>query len=82
MLLHSCALSSVLASLMRHFRASLASLPLLGQPLARQPLGTWSPDVALPDAAETMRDGLEQRQWRRLQVWGPTEGSCNARGEG
>lgn len=30
---------------MRHFRASLASLPLLAEPLGTLPLGTWSPTV-------------------------------------
>ncbi|EFJ45435.1 hypothetical protein VOLCADRAFT_63727 [Volvox carteri f. nagariensis] len=44
--LHLATLSGVLACLMRHFRASLASLPLLSQPLGSLPLGTWSPDAA------------------------------------
>lgn len=42
--LHVTSLSGVLASLMRHFRASWSSLPLLAQPLASMPLGSWSPD--------------------------------------
>jgi hypothetical protein len=42
--LHIATLSGVLACLMRHFRASLASLPLLQQPLASMPIGSWSPD--------------------------------------
>lgn len=33
---------------MRHFRASLASLPLLAEPLGRLPLGTWFPNVEFP----------------------------------
>mmetsp|Transcript_1261 Transcript_1261/g.3771 ORF Transcript_1261/g.3771 Transcript_1261/m.3771 type:complete len:585 (+) Transcript_1261:304-2058(+) len=43
-LLTVATLGGVLACLLRHFRASLASLPLLGQPLGRLPLGTWSAD--------------------------------------
>lgn len=42
--LYIASLGGVLACLMRHFRASLASLPLLAQPLATLPLGTWAPD--------------------------------------
>jgi hypothetical protein len=42
--LHIATLSGVLTCLMRHFRASLASLPLLAQPLGTLPLGTWAPD--------------------------------------
>jgi hypothetical protein len=43
--LHIATLSGVLTCLMRHFRASLASLPLLAQPLGALPLGTWAPDT-------------------------------------
>ena len=32
---------------MRHFRASLASLPLLGQAIGSLPIGTWSPNSSL-----------------------------------
>lgn len=42
--LHAATLSGVLGCLMRHFRASLASLPLLAQPLHAVYVGTWSPD--------------------------------------
>jgi hypothetical protein len=42
--LHIATLSGVLNCLMRHFRASLASLPLLAQPLGQLPIGTWAPD--------------------------------------
>ena len=31
---------------MRHFRASLASLPLLAQPIGALPVGTWSAGLA------------------------------------
>ena len=47
-LLHIATISGVLASLMRHFRASLSSLPLLGQAISNLPIGTWSPDAELP----------------------------------
>ena len=43
-MLHTATISGVLATLMRHFRASLNSLPLLGQPLGALPVGTWSPN--------------------------------------
>jgi hypothetical protein len=49
-------LSGVLACLMRHFRASLASLPLLAQPIGTLPIGSWSPDCvpAQQDIAGTV----------------------------
>lgn len=40
-LLHVATLSGVLACLMRHFRASLASLPLLNAQISEVPLGAW-----------------------------------------
>lgn len=46
-LLHIATISGVLGALMRHFRASLASLPLLGQAIGSLPIGTWSPDSSL-----------------------------------
>ncbi|GIL65126.1 hypothetical protein Vafri_18936 [Volvox africanus] len=64
--LHLATLSGVLACLMRHFRASLASLPLLSQPLGSLPLGTWSPDAAVAQA-DFLPDSKERRQWRKLQ---------------
>lgn len=48
-LLHIATISGVLASLMRHFRASLSSLPLLSQPISNLPIGSWSPDAQLPN---------------------------------
>lgn len=45
--LHTATIAGVLACLMRHFRASLASLPLLAQPLSALPIGTWSPTSSL-----------------------------------
>ena len=47
-LLHIATISGVLATLMRHFRASLSSLPLLGQAISNLPIGTWAPDAELP----------------------------------
>ena len=44
-------MSGMLACLLRHFRASLASLPLLSQPIGALPLGTWSPDTPQGRAA-------------------------------
>ena len=66
-MLHLATLSGVLACLMRHFRASLASLPLLSQPLGSLPLGTWSPDAAVAHT-DFLPDSKERRQWRKLQV--------------
>lgn len=45
----------VLACLMRHFRASLASLPLLAQPVSALPIGTWAPTSGL--AAQIAAEG-------------------------
>lgn len=56
-LLHIATLSGVLACIMRHFRASLASLPLLAQPLSAVPVGTYAPDS---------RVAQQQAQVRRL----------------
>ena len=52
--LHMATLSGIMACLMRHFRASLASLPLLAQPLGLLPIGTWSPSCqGLAELQET-----------------------------
>ena len=56
--LHVTSLSGVLASLMRHFRASLASLPLLAQPLASMPLGSWSPDSPIGRQGQALSPGV------------------------
>ena len=42
-LLHVATFGSVIACLLRHFRTSLASLPLISQPVGNLPIGTWSP---------------------------------------
>ena len=44
--LHVATLGGVLACLLRHFRASLASLPLLARPIGGLALGTWSEAAA------------------------------------
>lgn len=76
-MLHLATLSGVLACLMRHFRASLASLPLLSQPLGSLPLGTWSPDAAVAHS-DFLPDSKERRQWRKLQVGVRSMGECTA----
>mmetsp|Transcript_25163 Transcript_25163/g.44873 ORF Transcript_25163/g.44873 Transcript_25163/m.44873 type:complete len:551 (-) Transcript_25163:58-1710(-) len=50
-LLHIATVSGVLACLLRHFRASLSSLPLLSHPLGTLPLGTWvgTPEVGVEE---------------------------------
>ncbi|GAX76328.1 hypothetical protein CEUSTIGMA_g3774.t1 [Chlamydomonas eustigma] len=65
-MLHTATLSGILACLMRHFRASLASLPLLSQTLGSLPLGTWSPDAGVAHA-DVLPDSKKRRQWRKLQ---------------
>jgi CBS domain-containing protein len=69
--LHTASLAGVLACLMRHFRASLASLPLLAQPLHSLPVGTWNPEspVALQTTgAEEVQPAIDgvQRRGRRI----------------
>ncbi len=65
--LHLATLSAVLACLMRHFRASLASLPLLAQPLVSLPVGTWAPDAPAAMQADMLPDAKDtRRQWRRI----------------
>jgi len=58
--LHIATISGVLACLMRHFRASFASLPLLSQPLGSMPIGTWSPDSPIGQQG-TQAHGTEVR---------------------
>lgn len=71
-LLHIATISGVLASLMRHFRASLSSLPLLAQPVGNLPIGTWAPIAQLPhlegnfaevQAMPTLKNAQEARAW-------------------
>ncbi|KAK9791564.1 hypothetical protein WJX73_004531 [Symbiochloris irregularis] len=67
-LLHIATISGVLACLMRHFRASLASLPLLAQPISALPLGTWCPHSSThlhTHSASTQ--GLERRDKHRVR---------------
>lgn len=73
--LHIATLSGVLACLMRHFRASLASLPLLSQPLGHLPLGTWAPDSSggLTQSHADLANGREHgKQVRPLHTVHPS----------
>ncbi len=73
-LLHIATISGALACLMRHFRASLASLPLLAQPISALPVGTWSPDsphAAAEPAANGTPPGAERRDWRKARARPP-----------
>ncbi|KAK9839636.1 hypothetical protein WJX81_002159 [Elliptochloris bilobata] len=69
-LLHIATISGALACLMRHFRASLASLPLLAQPISALPVGTWSPNslhAQAEPAANGTPQGSERRDWRKVR---------------
>jgi hypothetical protein len=75
--LHTATISGVLACLMRHFRASLASLPLLAQPLSALPIGTWAPTSSLAAGIELeeQQRALQVGGWvvaGRASVWGPS----------
>lgn len=60
-------LSGIVACLMRHFRASLASLPLLAEPLSSLPIGTWSPDSKITKQdALSASSGMERRDRRKI----------------
>ena len=56
--LHNATLGGVMACLLRHFRSSLALLPLLAQPLESLPLGTWSPDSEVAQKLSQSEDIL------------------------
>ena len=78
-LLHIATISGALACLMRHFRASLASLPLLAQPISALPVGTWSPDS--PHAqAEPAANGAPQA--RTLWALAGSQGGARVRTAG
>ena len=66
-LLHIATISGVLATLMRHFRASLSSLPLLNQPVANLPMGTWSPDAQLPTLEGSYAEVIGQDTTQPIQ---------------
>ena len=51
--LHTATLGSVVACLIRHFQASISSLPFLSRPLSAIHLGTWAPTVSFDDDAST-----------------------------
>lgn len=61
-ILHIATLSGVLNCLMRHFRASLASLPLLAQPLGQLPVGTWAPEHQFSSGAPAAAAGGQQSE--------------------
>jgi len=73
-ILHTASLAGVLACLMRHFRASLASLPLLAQPLHSLPLGSWNPESPVAVQATSLEepepaiDGVERRGRRIVPI--------------
>eukprot|EP00192_Tetraselmis_astigmatica_P003438 CAMPEP_0117653972 /NCGR_PEP_ID=MMETSP0804-20121206/3489_1 /TAXON_ID=1074897 /ORGANISM="Tetraselmis astigmatica, Strain CCMP880" /LENGTH=551 /DNA_ID=CAMNT_0005460209 /DNA_START=679 /DNA_END=2334 /DNA_ORIENTATION=+ len=58
-LLHVATISGVLACLLRHFRASLSSLPLLSHPLGSLPLGSWIAGVE-EEGEETKERGAKK----------------------
>ena len=66
-LLHIATISGVLASLMRHFRASLSSLPLLAQPVGNLPMGTWSPEAQLPQLEGNFAE-VRRHSWQNART--------------
>lgn len=71
--LHIATLSGVLNCLMRHFRASLASLPLLALPLSQLPIGTWAPEQQFMSGGPfnpllSLNPGPQQQQQEQQQV--------------
>lgn len=67
-LLHVATFGSVIACLLRHFRASLASLPLLSQPVGNLPIGTWAPTSRQAQQEEgTMPEGDERQDRRHVR---------------
>jgi 5'-AMP-activated protein kinase regulatory gamma subunit len=62
--LHNATLGGILGCLLRHFRSSLALLPLLAQPLESVPLGTWSPESSV--AMNNVARGDEGRDVRKI----------------
>ncbi|KAL0043392.1 hypothetical protein WJX79_003486 [Trebouxia sp. C0005] len=67
-LLHVATFGSVIACLLRHFRASLASLPLLSQPVGNLPIGTWAPTSGQAQQEEgTMPEGDERQDRRHVR---------------
>lgn len=69
--LHSATLSGILACLIRHFRTSLASLPLFAQPLHALPIGTWCPNSQVVSVEKVQGMGIgngseDRRDHRRI----------------
>jgi 5'-AMP-activated protein kinase regulatory gamma subunit len=71
--LHVATLAGVLACLLRHFRASPASLPALARPLGELPLGTWAAGSApaAADAAAPPGGGGPRRRVAPIRVVTP-----------
>jgi len=72
--LHIATLSGVLSCLMRHFRASLASLPLLALPLSQLPIGTWAPEQ------QFLPGGGQQQQQLAAAAAGVNGGGAGSKG--
>jgi hypothetical protein len=84
--LHIATLSGVLNCLMRHFRASLASLPLLALPLSQLPIGTWAPEqqfVPGPgfNPSPPLGTGQQQQQMAAAGVNGQQQQAVVAKGQ-
>ncbi|KAL6784463.1 SNRKBG1 [Auxenochlorella protothecoides x Auxenochlorella symbiontica] len=69
--LATASLAGVLACVLRHFRASAASLPLLGRSLREVAIGTWDARGAVA-AAERGRAGAPRRRFVDLACVEPT----------
>eukprot|EP00891_Asterochloris_glomerata_P002429 jgi/Astpho2/2429/fgenesh1_pm.00044_%23_15_t len=65
-MLHIATVSGVLGCLMRHFRASLSSLPLLSVAVGSLPVGTWAEDSRY--AHEQGEERRDRRRVRRLHT--------------
>eukprot|EP00889_Picochlorum_renovo_P005327 jgi/Picre1/32357/NNA_007703.t1 len=64
--LHNATLGGVLGCLLRHFRSSLASLPLLARPLDSLPIGTWSQDSTVVVQEASNQSGTEVSMQRKV----------------
>lgn len=52
--LHTATLGGVVSCLVRHFQASISSLPFLSRPLSVLNIGTWSPEVVAPESSDVV----------------------------
>jgi hypothetical protein len=85
--LHIATLSGVLNCLMRHFRASLASLPLLALPLSQLPIGTWAPEQQFMSGGPfnpllSLNPGPQQQQQQLVAAEGVKTRRSSTGGEG